>query len=190
MTASRLSTCESGLAGKQDLLTFDDAPTEGSSNPVTSGGVYTAINSSSSSSFDTLYTGTLQSLFTTTKDSFSITRAFEIEYIYEADGYKYHSVRSRVTPQEITWGNTTGTKFVELGGAALISRAGSNRILIYNVDVELRSTGTISNLRVYRGEIPLTSHSVSSTFDATQLTTMSIPIGSSAQSHLYYRLWV
>ena len=31
------------LAGKQDELTFDDEPTEGSDNPVTSGGVYSAI---------------------------------------------------------------------------------------------------------------------------------------------------
>jgi len=33
------------LAGKQDALTFDASPTEGSDNPVTSGGVYTAISS-------------------------------------------------------------------------------------------------------------------------------------------------
>ena len=31
------------LAGKQSTLTFDTAPTAGSSNPVTSGGVYTVI---------------------------------------------------------------------------------------------------------------------------------------------------
>lgn len=31
------------LAGKQDVLTFDDAPTAGSSNPVKSGGILTAI---------------------------------------------------------------------------------------------------------------------------------------------------
>lgn len=33
------------LAGKQNTLTFDNAPREGSDNPVTSGGVYTAISS-------------------------------------------------------------------------------------------------------------------------------------------------
>ena len=33
-----------GLAAKQNALTFDSAPTSGSSNPVTSGGVYSAIN--------------------------------------------------------------------------------------------------------------------------------------------------
>lgn len=29
---------------KQDQLTFDSTPTEGSTNPVTSGGIYNAIN--------------------------------------------------------------------------------------------------------------------------------------------------
>ena len=42
---SRLETAEAAIAamrtGKQDVLTFDAAPTEGSTNPVTSGGVYT-----------------------------------------------------------------------------------------------------------------------------------------------------
>ena len=40
-TQSSLST---GLAGKQDKLTFDSAPTNGSSNPVTSTGVYATVN--------------------------------------------------------------------------------------------------------------------------------------------------
>lgn len=31
------------ISGKQDVLTFDDAPTEDSNNPVTSGGVYAAL---------------------------------------------------------------------------------------------------------------------------------------------------
>lgn len=33
----------SGLAGKQNTLTFDSTPTEGSMNPVTSGGIYSAF---------------------------------------------------------------------------------------------------------------------------------------------------
>lgn len=32
-----------GLAGKQNTLTFDTVPTQGSSNPVTSGGIYSAF---------------------------------------------------------------------------------------------------------------------------------------------------
>ena len=36
---------EAKIAAKQDKLTFDSKPTENSTNPVTSGGVYTAIDS-------------------------------------------------------------------------------------------------------------------------------------------------
>ncbi|MGN0137069.1 MAG: hypothetical protein ACI381_00440 [Candidatus Methanomethylophilaceae archaeon] len=46
-TVSRVSTCESDIAGKQNKLTFDAVPTEGSSNPVTSGGIYAVINNMS-----------------------------------------------------------------------------------------------------------------------------------------------
>lgn len=38
------STEKSTWTGKQDALTFDDAPTENSTNPVKSGGVYTALS--------------------------------------------------------------------------------------------------------------------------------------------------
>ena len=36
------------LSGKQDTLTFDATPTENSTNPVTSGGLYTVIGDISS----------------------------------------------------------------------------------------------------------------------------------------------
>lgn len=45
-TAQTLSAAINELkAGKQNNLTFDEAPTQGSGNPVTSGGVYDAIDS-------------------------------------------------------------------------------------------------------------------------------------------------
>lgn len=40
---STVTQLNNGLAGKQNTLTFDTTPTEGSSNPVTSGGVYAAF---------------------------------------------------------------------------------------------------------------------------------------------------
>lgn len=40
----RVDAAETALAGKQDTLTFDSAPTEDSTNPVTSGGVFTALD--------------------------------------------------------------------------------------------------------------------------------------------------
>lgn len=42
-TLDSFSDVESALANKQDDLTFDSTPTSGSSNPVTSGGVYAAL---------------------------------------------------------------------------------------------------------------------------------------------------
>ena len=41
--ASGVSALQTAVSGKQDRLTFDSAPTSGSSNPVTSGGVYDAL---------------------------------------------------------------------------------------------------------------------------------------------------
>lgn len=42
-TYSKIET-EALLAGKQDALVFDSTPTSGSTNPVTSGGVYAALS--------------------------------------------------------------------------------------------------------------------------------------------------
>ena len=41
---SVVTSLQSTVAGKQDKLTFDSTPTNGSNNPVTSGGIYNAIN--------------------------------------------------------------------------------------------------------------------------------------------------
>ena len=43
-TASQTYATKGELNGKQDTLTFDSTPTSGSANPVTSGGVYTALS--------------------------------------------------------------------------------------------------------------------------------------------------
>jgi hypothetical protein len=40
---SELSELYSGISGKQDILTFDTIPTDGSTNPVESNGIYDAI---------------------------------------------------------------------------------------------------------------------------------------------------
>lgn len=44
-------------SGKQDELTFDSAPTSGSTNPVTSGGVHTALSSKANASALSSHTG-------------------------------------------------------------------------------------------------------------------------------------
>lgn len=46
-STNQLATTEfvtSGLSGKQDTLTFDSTPTSGSTNPITSGGVYSSLS--------------------------------------------------------------------------------------------------------------------------------------------------
>ena len=41
--ANGVSALQSAVSGKQDRLTFDEAPTRNSTNPVTSGGIYAAM---------------------------------------------------------------------------------------------------------------------------------------------------
>ena len=41
--ADGVSALQTAMSGKQNTLTFDEAPTQGSTNPVTSGGVYAAL---------------------------------------------------------------------------------------------------------------------------------------------------
>lgn len=43
--ASGVSALETAMSGKQDKLTFDTTPLSGSTNPVTSGGIYNALQS-------------------------------------------------------------------------------------------------------------------------------------------------
>lgn len=45
--ASGVTALQSAMSGKQDKLTFDSAPTSGSSNPVTSNGIYEALSGAS-----------------------------------------------------------------------------------------------------------------------------------------------
>lgn len=54
-TAGALDTT---LAGKQDVLTFDNAPTQNSDNPVKSGGVYTALRDKLGKIDDGVYVST------------------------------------------------------------------------------------------------------------------------------------
>lgn len=45
--ASGVSSLQTAMSGKQDKLTFDTTPINGSNNPVTSGGIYNALQSAS-----------------------------------------------------------------------------------------------------------------------------------------------
>ena len=63
------------LEGYQETLTFDSAPTENSTNPVTSGGVYTAINNLDSSAVKSVNGVTpTNGAITLTKETISYSR--------------------------------------------------------------------------------------------------------------------
>lgn len=47
--SAALNDLNSRIEDKQDALTFDSTPTSGSTNPVTSGGVYTALSAAGDS---------------------------------------------------------------------------------------------------------------------------------------------
>lgn len=52
---SRLDIIEAALPNKQDVLTFDNTPTLNSTNPVTSGGIYSAISNNTNVSLMSLF---------------------------------------------------------------------------------------------------------------------------------------
>lgn len=66
MLAAAKAYIDEQLALKQDLLTFDQAPTDGSSNPVTSDGIYDAL--------------------TRKKDNYTILTLSETGGVYSVDG--------------------------------------------------------------------------------------------------------
>ena len=72
-----LNDLQSEINGKQDTLTFDNTPTQDSTNPVTSGGVYTALSGKQ----DTLTTGTG---ITITSNTISADTPSEISYLTTA----------------------------------------------------------------------------------------------------------
>ena len=55
------TTARAGLAGKQNTLTFDNTPTSGSTNPVTSGGIYSYVNSAFAANDAMIFKGTIGS---------------------------------------------------------------------------------------------------------------------------------
>lgn len=78
---TQLDNQQSQIDLKQDSLIFDSTPTEGSINPVTSNGIYTAIKNASSSSSGTsgtISTNNLALTGTTTAETLTVTTALNI----------------------------------------------------------------------------------------------------------------
>lgn len=88
-TASDLGLAsEDDLAGKQDTLTFDNAPTANSSNPVKSGGVYSALADKQ----DALTAGDYVSI--TNDGTINVTKAIgvydNVRYVFTPEGGGYN----------------------------------------------------------------------------------------------------
>ena len=90
------------LAGKQDTLTFDSTPTASSTNPVTSGGIKTYVDSHA----DFKVTGTVSASGYTLTDSRINDEHWEVDWIYFA-------TPSNVTSQ-IHWTTNITTNTVSL----------------------------------------------------------------------------
>lgn len=88
---------DDALSNKQDILTFDNAPTQNSTNPVTSGGIYTALENVKKNAFKqvdiTLYPTLNDFLASTGEEGFTylypldttdLTKGY-YQYIYETE---------------------------------------------------------------------------------------------------------
>lgn len=102
------------LDGKQDALTFDNVPTSGSSNPVKSGGVYTALNNISNFPSLTLnqssgvtYRKVTLSSFTTGATVFIFTKSGDIYTLSRRDNnyYKLTCLQKGVAGDIVTISN-------------------------------------------------------------------------------------
>ena len=139
--------------------------TSGSSSLVTSGAVYTAINNNSASSFDTVYTGTLASLFTVqSSDTITLDRAIRIVIYYMEKDYRYPLVHSiTLYPTTFKSGIRLGARF-EIYTASVYwaltlpdhfdSRNGSGKIVYIVVVVMLNNYDEIISADVYADGTP------------------------------------
>lgn len=99
-TTSQLQT---GLNGKQNTLTFDTEPTEGSSNPVTSGGIYTAFATAVAGTFK--YKGSVATVGDLPSSGNSVGDVWNVQadgMNYAWDGKNWDSLGSPFSIEAIT----------------------------------------------------------------------------------------
>lgn len=118
-----MAAAESAIAGKQNTLTFDDAPTEGSTNPVTSGGVAAAYGTGTTGeTYSTIYDSTV----TTAADDTHLSpyAAINLDYtLHKKKGYRVTFDGTTYTlPPEKWWSimsNDAVSAYTYLGNIAL-----------------------------------------------------------------------
>lgn len=89
------------LEGKQNTLTFDSTPTDGSSNPVTSGGVYTALTGKAN-----------DSIVATVETSSTSAHAYAIGDLFILNGVLYKATVAIAVGGTITAGTNCQTATV------------------------------------------------------------------------------
>lgn len=87
-TGKSIADINTALDGKQDTLTFDDAPTSGSENPVKSGGVYSALAAKESADRFLIVNTDYITISTATWQTFGGVYAIEMPITNRPTGYR------------------------------------------------------------------------------------------------------
>ena len=99
--ADSITDLQTAVAGKQNTLTFDSTPTAGSTNPVTSGGIRTAIDEAGGSS--------RVEWVETNLDAFLASLPNNVAYTTDVDTNNINSSDKSLIPDDIIKGTFTQT---------------------------------------------------------------------------------
>lgn len=106
---------QTAISGKQDTLTFDNTPTSGSSNPVTSGGIYTALGNYLTTSDAATTYATKSEISTAYRYKGSVASVSNLPSTGNTVGDVYNV---EATDMNYAW---TGTAWDQLGGTFTIT---------------------------------------------------------------------
>lgn len=134
------------LAGKQDALTFDAVPTEGSTNPAESGGIYDAIQAGGATALAAFATDEASGDIATFPDG--------------ADGIPVKSLTATITPKQSGSGDPSPSNVRPISGwsGANITRVGRN---LY--DEAFTGIGTGSTIKYFPLQVGANKTVVAST---------------------------
>ena len=118
------------LSGKQDTLTFDTAPTQGSTNPVTSGGVHTALTGKQD-------------------------KVQKVSLVFDIDSRQAHETKT-LTPNTIA--EVTFVDYIDLGTAPPVSGYKTEYCFTFDVDSTV-PTLTLPDDIVWAEELELEANS-------------------------------
>lgn len=172
------------LSNKMDNKAIDTTVTSGSSNLITSGAVYTAINNAGGSK--TVYTGTLESLFSHARGQIKILRDFWVEYI----GVGYYSVSSvfSFVPAMTIKGKTTENVEAYIAQAEMPFPTTQDMNAEFRIYVESTDYDTF-DLRMngmYWEDMSFNWSDISS----SSFTKLNSDTVDATRSGIYYRIWV